>query len=76
VHLLVDSTGLKLCGPGEWRIEKHGTKTRRSWKMLHNGQATPRFTRYGDTDFYEEHDVKPSWARGPQEPVRARIGRH
>ena len=37
VHLLVDSTGLKLCGPGEWLIEKHGTKTRRSWKMLHIG---------------------------------------
>src|SRR3954449_3217078 len=37
VHLLVDSTGLKLCGPGEWLIEKHGTKTRRSWKMLHLG---------------------------------------
>jgi len=31
VHLLVDSTGLTLCGPGEWLIEKHGTKTRRSW---------------------------------------------
>src|SRR3954468_5646881 len=28
VHLLVDSTGLKLCGPGEWLVEKHGTKTR------------------------------------------------
>src|SRR4051812_20857585 len=24
MHLLVDSTGLKLCGPGEWLIEKHG----------------------------------------------------
>lgn len=30
VHLLVDSTGLKLCGPGEWLIEKHGTSKRRS----------------------------------------------
>ena len=30
VHLLVDSTGLKLCGAGEWLIEKHGTRTRRS----------------------------------------------
>jgi len=28
LHLLVDSTGLKLCGPGEWLIEKHGTRTR------------------------------------------------
>jgi hypothetical protein len=37
VHLLVDSTGLQLCGPGEWLIEKHGTKRRRSWRKLHIG---------------------------------------
>ena len=36
-HLLVDSTGLKLCGAGEWLIEKHGTRTRRSWRKLHLG---------------------------------------
>ncbi len=35
VHLLVDSTGLRLCGPGEWLEEKHGSKRRRAWKMLH-----------------------------------------
>lgn len=34
---LVDSTGLKLCGPGEWLVEKHGTRTRRSWRKLHLG---------------------------------------
>ena len=37
VHLLVDSTGLKLGGPGEWLTEKHGTKRRRSWRKLHLG---------------------------------------
>ena len=37
VHLLVDSTGLKLCGPGEWLVEKHGTKTGRSWRKLQLG---------------------------------------
>ena len=37
VHLLVDSTGLKLCGAGEWLVEKHGSKTRRSWWKLHLG---------------------------------------
>jgi transposase len=37
LHLLVDSTGLKLCGPGEWLSEKHGTKMRRSWRTLHLG---------------------------------------
>jgi hypothetical protein len=35
VHLLVDSTGLKLCGPGEWLVEKHGTRMRRGWRKLH-----------------------------------------
>ncbi len=35
MHLLVDSTGLRLCGPGGWLEEKHGTKLRRAWKMLH-----------------------------------------
>src|SRR3954463_9405153 len=38
LHLLVDSTGLKLCGPGEWLIEKHGTRKRRSWRKLHLGR--------------------------------------
>jgi Transposase DDE domain len=37
MHLLVDSTGLKLCGAGEWLVEKHGTKSRRSWRKLHIG---------------------------------------
>src|SRR4051812_18681755 len=37
LHLLVDSTGLKLCGAGEWLVEKHGTKTRRSWRKMHLG---------------------------------------
>ena len=36
-HLLVDSTGLKLCGAGEWLVEKHGTRTRRTWRKLHLG---------------------------------------
>ena len=37
VPLLMDSTRLKLCGAGEWLIEKHGTKTRLSWRKLHIG---------------------------------------
>jgi hypothetical protein len=37
VHLLVDSTGVKLSGPGEWLVEKHGTKRRRAWRKLHLG---------------------------------------
>ncbi len=37
LHLLVDSTGLKFGGPGEWLIEKHGTKRRKAWRKLHLG---------------------------------------
>ena len=37
LHLLVDSTGLRLCGAGEWLTERHGTKRRRSWKKPHLG---------------------------------------
>jgi hypothetical protein len=37
VHLLVDSTGLRLCGPGEWLIAKHGTRRRRAWRKPHIG---------------------------------------
>ena len=37
LHLLVDSSGLKLGGAGEWLIEKHGTSRRRSWRKLHIG---------------------------------------
>src|SRR3954453_13725328 len=37
MHLLVDSTGLKLCGAGEWLVEQHVTSRRRSWRKLHIG---------------------------------------
>src|SRR3954453_16752243 len=34
LHLLIDSTGLKLFGQGEWKEEKHG-RARRAWRKLH-----------------------------------------
>ena len=34
---MVDSTGLKLCGAGEWLHERHGTRVRRPWRKLHLG---------------------------------------
>jgi transposase len=35
IHLLIDNTGLKVFGAGEWLQEKHGAKARRTWKKLH-----------------------------------------
>ena len=39
LHLLVDSTGLRLGGAGEWLVEKDGTSRRRSWRKLPIGIA-------------------------------------
>ncbi len=38
VHLVVDSTGLKIFGEGEWLRKKHKTKAKhKSWRKLHLG---------------------------------------
>jgi IS5 family transposase len=34
-HLVVDSTGLKVFGEGEWKIRQHGYSKRRTWRKLH-----------------------------------------
>ena len=35
VDMIVDSTGIKIYGEGEWMRQKHRTKTRQSWRKLH-----------------------------------------
>ncbi len=35
VHVVIDSTGLKVYGAGEWQREKHGQRGRRTWRKLH-----------------------------------------
>ena len=37
LHLLVDSTGLKIYGEGEWLDQKHGVRSPRRWRKLHLG---------------------------------------
>jgi Transposase DDE domain len=37
VCVIVDSTGLKICGQGEWHAQKHGEKKRKAWKKRHIG---------------------------------------
>ena len=37
LHLLVDSTGIKVEGEGEWHTRKHGGSKRRVWRELHLG---------------------------------------
>jgi len=37
LHLLVDSTGIKMLGEGEWKTRKHGADYRRQWRKVHLG---------------------------------------
>jgi hypothetical protein len=35
IHIVIDSTGLKVFGAGEWHEEKHGPRKRRMYRKLH-----------------------------------------
>lgn len=35
VHVVVDSTGVKVFGEGEWKVRQHGASKRRTWRKLH-----------------------------------------
>ncbi len=37
VHLVADSTGLKIFGEGEWKVRQHGVGKRRTWRKVHLG---------------------------------------
>jgi hypothetical protein len=36
-HLVVDSTGVKVYGEGEWKVRQYGWSYRRTWRKLHLG---------------------------------------
>lgn len=40
LDIVMDSTGLKIYGEGEWKVRMHGVSKRRTWRKLHVG-ATP-----------------------------------
>lgn len=37
LHLVCDSTGIKVTGSGEWKVRQHGWSRRRTWRKLHPG---------------------------------------
>ena len=37
VHVVIDATGLKVYGEGEWHVRQHGTNKRRTWRKLQLG---------------------------------------
>ncbi len=35
IHVVIDSTGLKIYGEGEWKVRQHGASKRRTWIKVH-----------------------------------------
>lgn len=34
INIVIDSTGLKVYGEGEWKVRKHGYSKRRTWRKV------------------------------------------
>lgn len=63
LHVVVDSTGLKVFGEGEWKVRQHGYTKRRTWRKLHLAQdesnnqilsAVLTDNSYKDNEVFEE----------------------
>jgi IS5 family transposase len=37
LHVVVDATGVKVYEEGEWKVRRHGSSKRRTWRKLHIG---------------------------------------
>ncbi len=73
IDVIVDSTGLKVCGQGEWHSHKHGEKTCRRWKKLHIGvNAQGQIVASTVT---ESHEQDPSQVPALLPQVKGEIGR-
>ena len=66
LHVLIDSTGLKVYGAGQWQTEKHGL-SRRTWRKLHLGVDAGRgqvvAVTLTDQDISDESQVGPLLAQ-------------
>lgn len=62
LDIVVDSTGLKLFGEGEWKVRQHGAGYRRRWRKLHlavNPQTQLIETAVLSTNDYHDSQILP-----------------
>jgi len=66
-HLVVDSTGIKVYGEGEWKARQHGVSKRRTWRKLHLGvdEATGEIVvAEVTTNDFHDSEILPSLLEG------------
>ena len=71
LHLLIDSTGIKVEGEGEWNARKHGGPKRRVWRKVHLAIDEETLeVRAVEVTSSDVGDVEPVNATGSSEPAR------
>jgi hypothetical protein len=74
IDVIVDSTGLKVFGEGEWKTRTHGKSKRRTWRKLH--LLIDAETQEIVADVLTENDVHDSEEVSPLlKQVRNKVGR-
>lgn len=56
INLILDSTGGKVFGEGEWKVRKHGWSKRRTWTKIHIGTDSDGEIRVAVTTENNVHD--------------------
>jgi IS5 family transposase len=72
LHVVIDSTGLKIYGEGEWKTRQHGVSKRRTWRKMHLGvdEATGEILAVVTTERdVGDCEVLPQLLDGISEPI-------
>jgi IS5 family transposase len=72
LHLVVDSTGFKVYGEGEWKVRQHGYTYRRTWRKLHLGidaQTHQIVVASFTTNDWADCEILPALVEGIAAPV-------
>jgi IS5 family transposase len=73
LHMVVDSTGIKVYGEGEWKVRQHGVSRRRTWRKLHIGvdEATLEFVAVVvSTNSFKDSQLLPDLLEQVEEQIR------
>ena len=59
IHLVVDSTGLKGYGEGEWKVRQHGFCKRRTWRNMMGADGGYDKRKVGANNYSPQHMRRP-----------------
>jgi hypothetical protein len=77
LHVLVDATGLKVYGEGEWKVRIHGIGKRRTWRKLHiamNAETEEILAWVATSSNVSDKEVLPLLLEQIAEPIKQLTG--